>query len=175
VNHLKGYATVAAAMRSKAAQQPGAWLDEKCPCRMIHVRQAGEKAGPGLQASGRSEIPDAVRALVLARDGRACFCCGTSIAGERYSLGHRQRASQGGRAVPSNLITLLGWGGEMCHGRIDNRADPADEAKGYTVRSWADPALVPVMLFSPGGSGAMVWLTDDGGLSVAAPEGAEAA
>jgi hypothetical protein len=169
VNHLKGYATAGLAARSKAARQPGAWLDEHCPCGLVHVRQAKE-APAGLQQTARSPIPDAVRALVLARDGRACFCCGTSIVGERYSLGHRLRASQGGKAVPSNLITLLGWGGEQCHGRIDNRADPSDEAKGYTVRSWGSPLLVPVMLFSPGGSGAMVWLDDLGGWSVTEPE-----
>lgn len=174
MNHLKGYATAGLAMKSKAAQQPGAWLDEHCPCKLVHVRQSAEKAAGGLRESGRSEIPDAVRALVLDRDGFACFCCGTPLAGERYSLGHRLRAGQGGKPVPSNLITLLGWGGEMCHGRIDNRDDPADEAKGYTVRSWDDPALVPVMLFSPGGSGATVWLDDLGGWSVTEPEGVAA-
>jgi hypothetical protein len=90
-------------------------------------------------------------------------CCGTSVKGQNYSLGHRKRASQGGRPVPSNLITLLGLGGESHHGRIDGRRDPHDEAKGYTVRSWQDPAEIGVMVFdSPGGPGVTYWLTDDG-------------
>jgi hypothetical protein len=94
-----------------------------------------------------------------------------SILGQHYSLGHRLRASQGGRAIPSNLLTFLGWGGEMCHGRIDNRTDPADEAKGYTVRSWDSPLLIPVMVFSEGGSGVMAWVWDDGRYHFDGPQG----
>ena len=112
-----------------------------------------------------------VRKLVLERDGYACVCCGRSIIGQRYSLGHRLRASQGGKAVPSNLLTFLGWGGQGCHGRIDNRDDPRDEEKGYTVRSGFDPALIPVMIFGADG-GVSAWLTDDGGLIFEAPAGA---
>jgi len=100
--------------------------------------------------------------MVLERDGYACVCCGQSVIGQRYSLGHRLRASQGGRAVPSNLLTFLGWGGEGHHGRIDSRRDPADEAKGFTVRSWQNPADVPVMVFSEHGSGVLAWAWDDG-------------
>jgi hypothetical protein len=115
-----------------------------------------------VSSSGNSGPTAAVRKLVLERDGYACFCCGKSIIGQRYSLGHRLRASQGGKPVPSNLLTFLGWGGELHHGRIDSRRDPADEAKGYTVRSWDNPLLIPVMVFSEGGSGFTAWLGDDG-------------
>lgn len=108
--------------------------------------------------------PDrATRALVLARDGFACVCCGTSIVGQHYSLGHRLRASQGGKPVPSNLLTFLGLGGEMCHGRIDGRRDPEDEEKGYTVRSGKDPRLVAVEFFTRDG-GFTRYLADDGDL-----------
>lgn len=108
------------------------------------------------------------RKAVLVRDGYACVCCGRSIIGQLYSLGHRLRASQGGRAVPENLLTFLGWGGEACHGRIDNRRDEADERNGYTVRSWQDPALVPVTLFD----GRKVWLTPGGRYADEPPQGA---
>ena len=103
-----------------------------------------------------------VRELVLERDGYACVDCGTSIIGRHYSLGHRLRASHGGKAVPSNLITLLGLGGELHHGRIDLYRNPDDELKGYRLRSWEDPVQTPVMVFSPGGSGFSAWLWDDG-------------
>ena len=115
-----------------------------------------------------------VRELVLERDGYACVDCGTSIVGQHYSLGHRLRASHGGRAVPSNLITLLGLGGELHHGRIDLYRDPEDEAKGYRLRSWQDPKQVSVMVFSPGGSGATVWLWDDGKYHIDGPQEAAA-
>ena len=128
---------------------------------------AGRRTVPATRNSGPT--PE-VRRLVLERDGYRCTCdgyrctcgCGRSIVGQRYSLGHRLRASQGGKAVPSNLLTFLGWGGEQCHGRIDSRRDPRDEANGLTVRSWQDPALVPVKIFGEHGSVAMAWLTDDG-------------
>ena len=107
-------------------------------------------------------VPDegTVRRLVLERDGFRCVCCGESILGRHYSLGHRRRASQGGLFTPSNLLVFLGWGGELCHGRIDSRRDPQDELNGLTVRSYDDPALVPVTVATPDGPG-LFWLTDD--------------
>lgn len=114
----------------------------------------------------------AVRILVLQRDGYACVCCGRSIIGQPYSLQHRKRRSQGGSSTPPNLITVFGDGTAGCHQRIDSRIKPADEAKGYTVRSRKDPALVPVMVFSEHGSGVTVWLTEDGQYSTEPPRGA---
>lgn len=136
-------------------------------------RSGGSKPRPNVghpRGSGNSGPTPSVRKLVLERDGYACVCCGVSVIGRRYSLGHRLRASQGGRAVPSNLLTFLGWGGQECHGRIDSREDPGDEARGYTVRSWDDPALVPVMVFEASGSGALVYLLDDGTASATPPQ-----
>lgn len=120
--------------------------------RTARYRKAPRDTGPSR----------AVRALVLERDGYACVCCGTSIIGRPYSLQHRLRRSHGGGNSPANLITVLGTGTTGCHERIDSRRDPSDEAKGYTVRSWDDPLLIPVMIFSPHGSGITMWLTDDG-------------
>lgn len=114
----------------------------------------------------------ATRKLVLERDGHACVCCGRTVLGQPYSLQHRKRRSQGGDNSPCNLITVLGTGTTLCHERIDSRRDPEDEAKGYTVRSWGDPALIPVMVFSGHGSGVLAWLTPEGGYAYEAPGGA---
>ena len=111
----------------------------------------------------------ATRALVLARDGHACVCCGRSVIGQVYSLQHRKRRSQGGDNSACNLVTVLGDGTTGCHLRIDSRIDPHDEAKGYTVRSFDDPALVPVMFFDESGGGFTAWLADDGSLSFDGP------
>lgn len=112
----------------------------------------------------------AVRRLVLERDSHACVCCGISVIGRPYSLQHRKRRSQGGDNSPANLITVLGTGTTGCHERIDSRRDPEDEAKGYTVRSWDDPALIPVMLFGRHGSGVTAWLLPDGGYVYEQPD-----
>jgi hypothetical protein len=111
-----------------------------------------------------------VRSVVLERDGYACVCCGRSVIGQVYSLQHRQRRSQGGTNALSNLLTVLGDGTRGCHARIDSRIDPHDEAKGYTVRSHQDPALVPVMVFSEDGSVVTVWPTADGRWVTEPPE-----
>jgi hypothetical protein len=102
------------------------------------------------------------RRAVYERDGWACVCCGVSVIGRVHSLQHRKRRSQGGDNSPENLLTVLGDGTRGCHARIDSRIDPHDEAAGYTVRSFEDPALVPVMVASEHGSGALMWPTDDG-------------
>ena len=125
----------------------------------------------GKSAPRRETGPDRkTRTLVLERDGYACVCCGRSVIGQPYSLQHRKRRSQGGGNSPSNLVTVLGTGTTGCHERIDSRRDPEDEAKGYTVRSWDDPALIPVMVFSEHGSGVTAWLSGDGRYLFDGPE-----
>ena len=105
--------------------------------------------------------PDAAtRQLVLARDGYACVCCGKSIIGQQYSIQHVKRRSQGGTNTATNLITLLGTGITACHGRIDSRVDPRDEYRGYTVRSWGDPAVTPMWLVTGFGSRWVLRLPD---------------
>ena len=130
--------------------------------RKAATRRTGAATGPSLE----------VRRLVLERDGHACVCCGMSIAGQPYSLQHRKRRSQGGTNDPSNLITVLGTGTTGCHERIDSRRSPEDEDKGYTVRSWQDPAGVPVTLF--GGAGGTFYLWDDGTYHAEGPQEAAA-
>ena len=43
-----------------------------------------------------------------------------------------------------------------------------------TLKMGQDPALTGVMVFSEHGSGVLVWLTEAGGYSTEAPEGAAA-
>jgi hypothetical protein len=163
VNHKKGYLTFAEAARSKAAQVPGAVIEENCRCGLVHVNPPAAPPDPN-RNSGPTAI---VRALCLARDGHACVCCGISVTGRPHSLGHRVRAGQQGKPVPSNLLTFLGLGVNPLdpddhHARIDSRRDPLDEANGYSLRSWQDPLLVPVKVFSPSGPGMPLWLDDLG-------------
>jgi hypothetical protein len=157
------------AMRQEADLRPRSeidWRGEKCRrCgfyRIVTIR-------------GDDLISAEVRALVLARDEHRCVCWGRSVLGQHYSLGHRVRAGQGGRPVPSNLLVFLGLGGELHHGRIDRRDDPEDEARGLTLRSGADPAMAPVRVRTPEGLLRKVWLDDLGHYLDNAPEGAEAA
>lgn len=148
---------------------------QRSPRRLAVVRADGAAAGGGVVVPLRRPrvleyIPRDVRRMVLERDGYACVCCGVPIAGRHYSLNHRLRSSQGGQAETSNLITVLGLGGEACHGRIDLYRDPEDGAKGYRIRSGIgpdhDPLYVPVTLFD----GRKVWLTSDGHYADEPPE-----
>jgi hypothetical protein len=160
VNRSKPLARVP--LRSSSVLEPENGPVRKTRLRAVSPRRAAS-GGTVKSAATRETGPSRkVRALVLARDGYACVCCGRSLIGQRYSLQHRKRRSQGGTNSPSNLITVLGTGTTGCHERIDSRRDPEDEAKGYTVRSWQDPAQVSVMLFSEHGSGVTKYLGDDG-------------
>jgi hypothetical protein len=164
----KRYATELDARCSKRGQQPGAVIEE-CwvpGCGGWHVRSAQAAARHPLPAGSDTGPDAATRALVYARDDFACICCGQSVTGRPHSVGHRQRRSQGGTHCPANLLTFLGWGNGLTeddhHWRIDNRDDPEDEARGFTVRSHDDPHLISVMVFSPGGSGVTQFPTCDG-------------
>jgi hypothetical protein len=130
-----------------------------CPCGKVHTQPvATGKPRTPLRPQGHDNGPtDAVRKLVLDRDGYCCVCCGKSIMGERYSLAHRVRAAQGGPATPENLVVLLGWGGEKCHGRVDLYKDREDGIgrKGYRLPSGADPAAEPVLIVT--GEGDVFW------------------
>ena len=110
-----------------------------------------------------------IRGLVLERDGCACVCCGQSVMEEPYSIRLRKPASQGGKAVPENLITLLGRGCESHRGRVELCRDPADAVKGYRLSAGQDPLLMPVIY---GLGPARFWLLADGTRTSAPPEGA---
>jgi hypothetical protein len=145
----------------------GGWhLDEPRPATTLHP--------------GRDTGPDRLtREAVYERDGGCCACCGRYALDRPHSVGHRLRRSQGGSNETSNLLTFLGLGDGSAgeddhHYRIDNRGNPHDEARGYTVRSGTDPATVPVMIHGEQGD-VLVYLTDDAAYSLTAPERGEAA
>ena len=74
---------------------------------------------------------------------------------------HRQAKGQRGPWAPSNGLHVCGSGTTGCHGALTNtngrRAEY--EAKGWIVRSWQNPAEVPVLLAHRG----HVLLDDAGG------------
>lgn len=179
----KRYATAEEAADSKRGRERGAEVFP-CPdqrCGAHHVRQPQARRVTLTGPSRRDTGPDAAtRQAVYERDGYACVCCGRSIIGQPHSVGHRKRRSQGGTNDVTNLLTFLGFGNGLTgdddhHHRIDQRKNTADEDNGYTVRSYKDPALISVRVFSAGGSGTLAWPTPDGKWSTEPPEGVTAA
>jgi len=128
-------------------------------CGGVHLkkRQPQKDTGPSRK----------VRALVLERDGWSCVSCDKPVGlpGTWWSLQHRLARGVGGDNSPSNLIALCGSATSPgCHRRCEDR-DEEMRHRGYWLRSDDDPpALVPVMYFSPHGSGFTAWLCDDGSL-----------
>ena len=127
------------------------------------LRPRGERKAPSVAGPSRE-----VRALVRARDGHACVCCGTSIIEEPNAVQFRKPERLGGSATPENLITVL----HACGERINSWRDPMDEVRGYRLQPGDDPKLVPVSLTFSTESRVMVWLTRDGLLSFEPPPGA---
>jgi 5-methylcytosine-specific restriction endonuclease McrA len=83
-------------------------------------------------------IPKRVRAAVLERSQGVCEACGGPGADHMH---HRRLRSQGGRHEPANLLHIHGV---PCH--LDIHLNPdRSYALGHLVRSWADPADVPVV------------------------------
>ncbi len=111
-----------------------------------------------------AEVPWPVRRLVLARDDWACLCCARSVLGQPYAIHLRKPWHLGGDTSPENLITVRA----ECGDRIRDRCDPTDEARGYTVRLYDEPALVPVVYSTPAGQ-TRVWLLPDGGRAFEPP------
>ena len=94
----KRFETELDARLSKRGQQSGAVIEE-CwvpGCGGWHVRSAASAARHPLPAGSDTGPDRATRELVYERDGWACVCCGQSVIGRPYSLGHRKRRSQGG-------------------------------------------------------------------------------
>lgn len=58
---------------------------------------------PSVSRRRRSRVPQALRHLVMARDGYRCVFCGSR---HRLQIDHIRPRAAGGRTVPGNLATL---------------------------------------------------------------------
>lgn len=86
-------------------------------------------------------IPAKTRAALRVRAHDTCERCGERFANNAH---HRKNRSQSGRDELSNLLLLCGSGCTGCHGYVTEH--PADSYEhGWSVRSTADPALIPVL------------------------------
>ena len=56
---------------------------------------------------------------------------------------HRKNASQGGAWTPENIMHLCGSGTTGCHRWVTVNPKAANHL-GYAVKSWQDPAEVPI-------------------------------
>lgn len=116
-----------------------------------------EYSGPVPDVSQRAPkpshtgFPPVVRQTILDRDHMACVRCGVAIDTGHvgYSLQHRDNRGSGGTSDPrvnwaSNGATMCGSGTTGCHGWAEDHETEAAEL-GYVVKSWADPATVPML------------------------------
>lgn len=94
------------------------------------------------------------RRLVRERSGGLCEVCGVRPA---TNYQHRKNRSQGGQWSAVNGLDVCGSGTTGCHGRIHHSPAAAYEA-GWSVKSWEDPAVVPVRT-----TRGLVLLDDEGG------------
>lgn len=106
----------------------------------------------------------AINAAIDLREQQKCARCGTAIwaNGSRH---HRKYRSRRGEDTTHNLILLCGSGTQGCHGWAHSNITDATR-EGYSVPSWADPAIWPIRLFLFG----WVFLTVDGLFDMLTPE-----
>ncbi len=163
--------TEEAALHSKlAVTNPGAEFKQGRCCGWWHEVKAAPVPAPRKPA--RDTGPDAgTRVIVLIRDGYRCARCGDPAGPgiAPYSLQHRVARGVGGDSSVQNLILLCGTAVTGCHGEVESRSDEHDQAAGWRLESWQDPAAEGVLYVSADGSGVMAWLEADGGLSFEGP------
>jgi hypothetical protein len=103
-----------------------------------------------------SNIPTAVRNIVLSRAGNKCERCG-ALAYAPLHLHHRKFRSRGGRHVMSNLVALC----LHCHEHVHSHGEEA-RATGYAIPSWVEESEeVPILVPSPSGSKRWVLFTEN--------------
>jgi hypothetical protein len=109
----------------------------RTPLKRTRTRVAGRSRNP---------MPPSVAEAVTTRAAGACEACRFAL-GEKGHLHHRKLRSQGGKHTVENLIHVH----DRCHVEIHARPELA-YSLGLMVRSWLDPADVPVRTF-----GSTVW------------------
>jgi hypothetical protein len=112
-----------------------------------------------------TEITRQIRAVVMERDDWQCQGCGVAVAGRWHSIQHRVARGTGGGNGADNLVLLCGSATSPgCHRRCEDR-DPEMRDRGLWLRSWDDPARVPVIRFD----GTARWLLPSGTVSLDDP------
>jgi hypothetical protein len=116
--------------------------------------------GPVKRRLESSEIPKAIRAAVLERDGYSCVRCGRYLVdGIRYGLQHRRPRGAGGSRLlhtMANLVTLCGWVGDAgtCTDEVEERARDRAAAEGWLLPKrirTVTPEEWPVRRWTPDG------------------------
>lgn len=100
------------------------------------------------------------RAIVYARSGGVCECCGARRA---ESWSHRVAKSRGGLWSPSNGLHLCGDGTRLCHGWLEANPTWAGGGFWHIRRDLRLPDIVPTYLRTPEvPDGGWFLLLDDG-------------
>jgi 5-methylcytosine-specific restriction endonuclease McrA len=111
----------------------------RTPLKPARMRVAGRSRNP---------MPPSVAEAVIARAAGACEAC-RFVLREKGHLHHRKLRSQGGKHTVENLVLVH----TACHDAIHLRNELSYQL-GLLVRSWLDPADVPVRTF-----GSTIWDT----------------
>jgi hypothetical protein len=95
-----------------------------------------------------------------------CEACGTWLGADDGQIQHRLARGMGGTSlhVTNSIVNAALMCGSPfigCHGLAERR-DPLFRVHGFWLRQGDDPAMTPIMLASPYGSGVTVWLRADG-------------
>lgn len=149
-------------------------LERRKPLTVKTAPKGKHRAG---RKPPRDTGPDPkTRALVLVRDGYQCVRCGKPCGPDiaPYSLQHRVARGAGGTSdpranSPERLLLMCGTATTGCHGEVEKRGHH-DNAHGYWLNSWQNPATEGVIYVSEHGSGIVMWLHADGSLSPDGPE-----
>lgn len=137
-------------------------------------RPPAPRVGTPSRAARRSTGPDKLTVeTVWLRDGGRCAWCGLHISGERsrdWPVSHRRPRRMGGdhrpdTNSPANLVLVHGDGVSLCHGTIERERVRA-LAAGHILHDLAVPSHMPIVHAVFDG---LVYLTDDGGVSVRPP------
>ena len=120
-------------------------------------------------------FPPAMRLQIRTRAGNGdpenaiCECCGRWLGRYGGQCHHRLGRQAGGsrrRNRLSNGLLACGTPFTGCHGEATAFRQHMKD-KGFVLNSGQDPAMVPVRLH---GGNRRVWLSDDGGYLLAAPQ-----